>query len=815
MEVELRKLITKWVMLLCLMLGASLKSNAESTDNPKTVVDIPSIGSIDTPTQVTTNDPELSIEGWALDVDGVAKVKLRIDGKQEIDINHGLTRNDVAKVHPGYRDANKAGFASRQDLSKYLSAHSQIGIIVVDNNNVETVIGSRFVVMPGKMNQWQALYDRNPQWVNDQFYFLHATSAASTGGAGGLSQAYAHYSSPTMRIGLRVPILYMRTTLGKDKDWLFDPDFDTSKTFNDKRLVDDSLQTVIDYAVAEKLAVSFTLNGGIWADAAGTAADWDLNDSLEEDPLNCQWTQYDEVFADDHLKGLTGSTESPELARVLTLNVFAKDVRRYKKRNLQAAGRVILKFQQQYPELFAGIGLDADTYLNPFFEGHWHDYNPNTIRQFRQWLQGTGVYAPEGVLEKYRKSDLLDLRRLNSLAETNYKSWDEVDPPRKKPARSNQREPSRLSRWWLKLMARFVDLPPAKKLTLEEVVKLEVPWIKQWELFRRHLVDLHYDDLSVWLTETGFNSRDIFSSQGFTAPHSSALPFAVYLDSPVKNYDSGGMSLEGAVPRNGHLGAIIYGESSVNNIRMETNGSLFEAFYKADPNWGVVEYNTSDYKHPEHLADYAQAYRSLRDVFNYQSRFVSAMAWNGSNGEMVDKPGFAAHTALRNTPMELAMKDFMVSRAYLPRRALIWEFGTPRHLDHDDWKASIGSIEPDFGSLVVTASENQATLVSPSLITIKKQHDVLVLGIRPKTAIRKIEVMSRSHKQSLSDSLNVSRLNTTAAGVEIPLDWQDADPKRGFEIIFTLNSEVRKFQLDHVVLLPDFMVGDSRQADID
>ena len=155
---------------------------------------------------------------------------------------------------------------------------------------------------------------------------------------------------------------------------------------------------------------------------------------------------------------------------------------------------------------------------------------------------------------------------------------------------------------------------------------------------------MHYDDLSVWLTEIGINSRDIYSSQGFTAPHAAALPFAVNLNSPVKNYDSGGMSVEGAVPRNGHLGAIIYGRSSANDIRMETGGSLFETFYKADPNWGIVEYNTSDYKDPERLAGYAQAYRSLRDVYNYQSRFVSAMAWNGSNGIMVGKPGFAAHT---------------------------------------------------------------------------------------------------------------------------------------------------------------------------
>ena len=110
------------------------------------------------------------------------------------------------------------------------------------------------------------------------------------------------------------------------------------------------------------------------------------------------------MFADDYLKGLSGSTESPELARVLTFNAFSMDVHRYKKRNLQAAGNVVLTFQQQYPELFAGINLDADTYANPFFDDRWHDYNPNTIRQFRQWMQGAGLYGSGAALESYRQS---------------------------------------------------------------------------------------------------------------------------------------------------------------------------------------------------------------------------------------------------------------------------------------------------------------------------------------------------------------------------------------------------------------------------
>ena len=40
------------------------------------------------------------------------------------------------------------------------------------------------------------------------------------------------------------------------------------------------------------------------------------------------------------------------------------------------------------------MNLDPDTYLNPFFEEkQWYDYNPGTLRQFRQWLAGSGPYA--------------------------------------------------------------------------------------------------------------------------------------------------------------------------------------------------------------------------------------------------------------------------------------------------------------------------------------------------------------------------------------------------------------------------------------
>ena len=63
-------------------------------------------------------------------------------------------------------------------------------------------------------------------------------------------------------------------------------------------------------------------------------------------------------------------------------------------RNLQQAGRRVVAFMGAHPELVVGVNLDPDTYLNPFYnEQQWYDYNPGTLRQFREWLAGTGPYA--------------------------------------------------------------------------------------------------------------------------------------------------------------------------------------------------------------------------------------------------------------------------------------------------------------------------------------------------------------------------------------------------------------------------------------
>jgi hypothetical protein len=408
-----------------------------------------------------------------------------------------------------------------------------------------------------------------------------------------------------------------------------------------------------------------------------------------------------------------------------------------------------MAFADARPELFIGIALDADTYMNPFFdEKQWYDYNPGTLRQFREWLAGGGPYAghpPSGVpdLSHYRRRHTLSLAQVNRLAGKSWRTWDEVDPPRAFP---RQGKP-----FW------------------------EDAWTHEWEVFRRHLVHLHYDELAHWLAEVGVPKSKIFSSQGFIAPAPGSMPFALHIDSPSKNYDTGGMSVEGAIPRDGHLGAIVYGQSALNEIRVEGDANLFATFHRMDPGWAVGEFNTADFRHPKELPTYAMGYRALREMFNYGARFASPMAWNGSNGVNADQPGYVSFTAWRNTPLEDALRDFAVAHAFVPVGTRLWTFGSARLADTDGWSASGGAaLVAGNGYIDVTARDGTAMLVSPGHLALgRDETDLLVLGIDQK-AIDSVTVEARSPTGewlALGPPRPGAGLASSPAGFSVPLVW--------------------------------------------
>lgn len=540
-------------------------------DTPKSALPVATIGALDAPTSEAIVGTAVHVAGWALDANGMRGVEIRVDGRPYA-AQYGITRSDVAQVKPGYPDSAASGFVFDGELGPLSAGRHELTVVAVNRAGAETVLARKALIPQATLAEWQPLYLARHAADKPPFFFLPGVSGISLGGAAELDSAYAPYLSPTVNVGMRVPILYLRTTLGSAHDWAFDPDWNIEHRCGTRRIAEDSLSAVMAYSIAHKIPVLFTLNGGIWADAACDVPQWDINDHLEIDKANCQWNEKNDVMPDDYLKNLAGAADSPELARSLTFNVYATLNRQYKKRNLQAAGRLVAAFANAHPDLFAGVNLDPDTYMNPFFgETQWYDYNPGTLRQFRQWLAATGPYAGksgQGVpdLSRYRRAHPLSLADVRKIAGKNFASWDRVDPPR---TFAREGRP-----FW------------------------EDPWTHEWELFRRHLVHLHYDELSTWLSAVGVPSSRIFSSQGFIAPYAPAFPFALRLDSPTKNYDSGGMSVEGAIPRDGHLGAIVYGASALNDIRVEGDGNLFATFHQMDPGWAVVEFNTADFAPP-------------------------------------------------------------------------------------------------------------------------------------------------------------------------------------------------------------------------
>jgi hypothetical protein len=677
------------------------------------------IGAIDAPGGEAIVGPQVTISGWALAAAGIRGVELRGDGIA-LKASVGIARPDVAKAMPGFADAASAGFEFSGDLAAFPPSPGAdrrvLHVVAIAKDGRETELGARSILDPDALARWRDL-----RVSGAPFHLLPALSGVQLGGAVGLDSEYTPYLSATTRVGMRVPILYMRTTKGPASDYAFDPAWDIERRCGQRRIAEDSLDATLAHAKAKSLPVLLTLNGGIWADASCDVPAWDVNDKLEADARNCQWNEKNQVMPDDALKHLPGSQEAPELGRSLTFNVYARDVRRYKKRNLQQAAAAIVAFMREHPSLLVGVSLDPDTYINPFFgEQQWYDYNPGTLRQFRHWLAGTGPYAgatEPGVpdLSSYRRRRALSLEDVSRLARRPFRNWDDVDPPR--------------------VFSRDAAHP-----------YWQDTWVREWEVFRRHLVHLHYDELARWLVEAGMPRDRIWSAQGFMAPHRDAMPFALTIESPVKNFDSGGMSVEGAKPGDGHLGAILYGAAAVDDVVMENGKALFATLSSIDPAFGVVEFNTADLRNPQAQPSYAAGYRALRDLWNAGARYVSPMAWNGSNGVNAGKPGYVTFTAWRNTPLEDAARDFLIERAGLPLGALLWTFGSPRHADSDGWVAETGTVTLAPGAMLLsTDGQGRVALTSPRGLALAPERiDRVVAGLPQQAAIAALTVYARA-----------------------------------------------------------------------
>src|SRR5512135_307484 len=208
------------------------------------------IGWVDEPAAEGIVGSAARIGGWALDPMGVEAVEIRY-GRARHRARFGLPRHDVATVYPGYPDGGFCGFAFEGALGQRDpprgSARSRLEVVAIAKDGRETRLGTRSVIDPAALETWRD-FDAGETGARPDarpFFLLPALSGIPLRSAEGLDTRYAPYLSSTTRIGMRVPILYLRTTHGADGDYAFDPDFDTTRRQGARTIADDSLSALL------------------------------------------------------------------------------------------------------------------------------------------------------------------------------------------------------------------------------------------------------------------------------------------------------------------------------------------------------------------------------------------------------------------------------------------------------------------------------------------------------------------------------------------------------------------------------------------
>jgi hypothetical protein len=105
--------------------SASLESSAS---------DLPIVGALENPADGKRVWGQKTIFGWALDGEGISKVKLLIDGQYVCDIPYGGLREDLKEAYPDYPNAEKGGFAL---VWNYSVLSPGVHVVQVDIQNMQ------------------------------------------------------------------------------------------------------------------------------------------------------------------------------------------------------------------------------------------------------------------------------------------------------------------------------------------------------------------------------------------------------------------------------------------------------------------------------------------------------------------------------------------------------------------------------------------------------------------------------------------------------------------------------------------------------
>lgn len=218
--------------------------------------------------------------------------------------------------------------------------------------------------------------------------------------------------------------------------------------------------------------------------------------------------------------------------------------RYWKRRFLTQAAQAIVAFYARpgVKPLLAGVSLDSETQDSTLVA---LDYNATFVEEWRQYLQGSGIYGPGGRWNGQGRAPALTLAQLNALFGTSYTKWADVAPP---------------------------PPPPAGAVSF-------TPLWHEWTRFRVEAAHHLTEDMAGWIVEGGLPAELIYNHQSYPHNFGGTIEGAYFL--AADDLFTSGLA-------NGAGGGITYYSAS------ERDTGVFALARAYGGRWGVFEYNPLD-----------------------------------------------------------------------------------------------------------------------------------------------------------------------------------------------------------------------------
>ncbi|MBT2658643.1 glucosaminidase domain-containing protein [Bacillus sp. ISL-18] len=120
-----------------------VKTELKRLFNVLNVKQLPTKGTIEAPAAGSTVTGNTDVHGWFLDGSGVEKVEILVDGNLLGQAQYGISRWDVAKVYPDYKNAN-AGYQYTLNTVNLSNGEHMLTVRETGKNGVKTELKSLF-----------------------------------------------------------------------------------------------------------------------------------------------------------------------------------------------------------------------------------------------------------------------------------------------------------------------------------------------------------------------------------------------------------------------------------------------------------------------------------------------------------------------------------------------------------------------------------------------------------------------------------------------------------------------------------------------